>query len=370
MQSITMWKKILTICALIFALTLSLPHGASAHEAYVIDRDEFWDQLQTPFSTDAFNAWKSPHNVEITIKIAIGVLALLGANYLFRKSKLGQMAHDWFDSLAYISPLFTRAAIAGSFFVSAYTWNFLGPEMPLTEFPLAGIMRALLFAASIMIGFGFLTELGAILAGIVFTVGFSVHGLYLFTYLQYVGELIVLLLFGMRRLSVDQFILGPLKRLVQWEKYEISIVRICYGLALMFAAITVKFGHPVLTTEVVANYHLSQFHWLFPSDPLLIVLGAGLSEATIGLFIILGLEMRLIVLISLFYITLSLLYFKETVWPHWMLYGTSLSLVFQPEIFTIDHFLFSKHRKKHRWYLRPFLPHTPHGKSSHKIATR
>jgi hypothetical protein len=363
-------KKTFSFAALVFTLFMIMPYSVRAHEAYVIDQDEFWSQLHTPFSASAFNAWKSPHNVEITIKVAIGVLVLLGANYLFRKSKLGQIVHRWFDSFAYISPLFTRAAISASLFLSAYTWHFLGPEMPLTEFPLAGIMRALLFAASIMIGFGFLTELGAILAGIVFTVGFSIYGLYLVTYLQYVGELIVLFLFGMRRLSVDQFILGPLKRLVHWEKYEISIVRICYGLALMFAAITVKFGHPALTSEVAINYNLSQFHWLFPSDPLLIVLGAGIAEAAIGLFIILGLELRLMIFIGLFYITLSLLYFKESVWPHWMLYGTSLSLLFQPEIFTIDHFLFSKHRKKHRWYLRPFTPHTPHGKSSHKSATR
>ncbi len=73
--------------------------------------------------------------------------------------------------------------------------------------------------------------------------------------------------------------------------------------------------------------------------------------------------MRLTILISLFYITLSLLFFRERVWPHLLLYGISFNLLVQPETFTIDHILFKKHRKKHLWWKRSFLPHNEKGKS-------
>ncbi|MGH7245319.1 MAG: hypothetical protein ACREGI_00105, partial [Candidatus Levyibacteriota bacterium] len=65
-----------------------------------------------------------------------------------------------------------------------------------------------------------------------------------------------------------------------------------------------------------------------------------LSEISIGLFILLGFAMRFTVLISLFFITLSLLYFHELIWPHIMLYGISFSLLINSgDVFTIDHYV-------------------------------
>ncbi|GBD34292.1 hypothetical protein HRbin35_00002 [bacterium HR35] len=63
------------------------------------------------------------------------------------------------------------------------------------------------------------------------------------------------------------------------------------------------------------------------------------------------------VLISLFYITLSLIYFKELVWPHILLYEISLNLLVQPEILTLDHFIFERHRKEKSILQRLISPH-------------
>ncbi|MDE2001846.1 MAG: hypothetical protein KGI60_04770 [Patescibacteria group bacterium] len=336
-------------------LFLGLAQIASAHEAYVVPRDYFWQQLATPFSAHALDALRNPNNVRITLEVVIGVLALLAANYFFRESAWGRRFHQAIERLAPYGPLFVRAAIAAAFFYSALSWSFLGPELVLQQMPWPAVMRGVLFLCSGLIALGFLTEFAGLLALVLFTIGFFVFGLYLMTYLNYLGEIIVLLLFGMRKWSLDGLLFGPRKLFSTWEQYGTSIVRVFYGLALSYAAVNVKFLHPDLTVRVVTDWHLTQFHWLFPSDPLLVVLGAGLSELAIGLFIIFGFEMRLTVAISLFYITLSLLYFRELVWPHLMLYGISLNLIVQPEVFTVDHLLFKERRAG--WWKRPWLPH-------------
>lgn len=342
---------------------LSLAKKALAHEAYVIPDKDFWGTLASAPSPNAIEALQNPHNLNIALSVFWGIVALILLNFLFRFTSLGQAVHRAVERLSPLGPFFVRAAIAASFFYSARTMSFLGPELPIASMPFAETLRWGLYVSGTLIAVGLFTELAALIGLIMFTVSLFTFGSYMATYLNYAGELIVLLLFGMRRWSIDSWFLGPLKRFISWEKYETTIVRIGYGLALIYAAVAVKLTHPSLTESVVTRWNLTQFHWLFPSDPLLIALGAGLAELAIGIFILVGFEMRMTVLISLFYITLSLLYFKELVWPHLMLYGISLNLLVQPEVFTIDHMLFRHHRLFKKWWRRPLSPHTKKGKS-------
>lgn len=353
----SIFKKVYLFLGSLLGICLSLPLTASAHEAYVLDRTFFWQELRGPFSLRALEALRDPHNVYVAILITVAILVALFLNFFFRRSNLGQKMNASLEKLSEYGPLFVRLAIAAAFFYSAESASFLGPELPLSSMPYAGLLRGALFFASGAILLGFLTELAALISLIIFTLGFFVFGSYLFTYLNYLGEIVVLLLFGMRKWSLDGLIFGSnktLKTFLKLKKYETTIMRVFYGAALIFAAVTVKFLHPALTLEVINHWNLTQFHWLFPNDPLLVTLGAGLSECAIGLFIILGFEMRLTILVSLFYITLSLMFFRELVWPHLMLYGISFNLLVQPEVFTLDHLLFDR---KIRFWKRPFLPH-------------
>lgn len=347
-----MSKKILLFRRSLFGFLLILinffiPTVVSAHEAYVLDQSFFWRALNQPFNLSSFEALKNIHNLEITIIITIGIIGGLLLNFFLRKTKLGQKVNNFFDSFSEYGPVFVRLAIAVAFFFSAYSNSFLGPELSLAEMPFANLIRILLFVISGMIAVGILTELAAFVALIIFSISFSVFGLYIVTYLNYLGEIVVLLLFGLRKWSVDGFIFGPKKRFLNLIKYDATILRIFYGTALIFAAVTIKLLHPELTIEVVNHWNLTQFHWLFPSDPLLVTFGAALAEIAIGLFIIIGFEIRLTILVSLFYITLSLFFFRELVWPHLMLYGISFALLVQPETFTVDHLL--SNRKGMPW---------------------
>lgn len=353
--------KNLTKIILSAAVLIAAPLAAFAHEAYVLPQDFFWSTLNGPVSAYALSALSNPDNLRVFLEIAAAVIVVYGLNFLLRLTSFGRWLHRAPERFSSIGPFLVRLTISASFFFSAASWSFLGPELHMTDMPWPWLMRTVMFIVAGMIALGVFTEIAALIALAMFTIGFFVYGSYLATYLNYLGELIVLVLFGMRWFSVDRVMFGPLRRFPKFREYETTIVRVCYGLALSFAAITVKFLHPALTMQVVTQWHLTQFHWLFPSDPLLVTLGGGLAELAIGLFIIFGFEMRLTVLISLFYITLSLLYFRELVWPHLMLYGISLSLLVKPEVFTLDHFFFDRDKaagKAHvAWWKRPWMAH-------------
>jgi hypothetical protein len=325
---------------------LALPLAASAHEAYVVPTAYFWTEMNKAPSLQALDAWRNPHDVWVTVCVVVSVLLLLAANFAVRRTGAGRALQTWFESFAKYGEHFTRAAIVAALFFSARSGAFLGPELPLSALPFPELARAGLYAASALTALGFLTELAGTIGLLLFGTGLGVFGAYTLTYLNYFGELLVLFLFGMRSFSLDGKLRGKLTGWqARWSPYASVIVRVCYGLALMYAAITVKFLHPELTEHVVTTWNLTQFHWLFPSDPTLVTLGAGLAEFAIGFFILVGFELRLTTLISLFYITLSLLYFRELVWPHLLLYGISFNMLVQPETFTLDHLLFSKRQR-------------------------
>lgn len=328
-------------------VSLFFPAAASAHEAYVLPQDFFWKGIKAPADPKALAALHNTADLAILFQITGVVLLLIVLNFFFRRSRLGERVHRSFEKLAPIGPFVVRIAVATAFLFGAKQWEFLGPELSLYKMPFSAFLHFGLYASAILILLGLFTEFAALTGLALLSLAFATFGAYMGTYLNYLGEFIALTLFGMRRYSLDRLFFGPLKGWrAKYEKYGSSLVRIFYGLALIYAGVTVKFLHPELTLRVIQDWHLAQFHWLFPSDPLLIVLGGGLAEAAIGFFILVGFEVRMTVLISLFYITLSLLYFRELVWPHILLYGISFNLLFQPETFTLDHLLFERKRKK------------------------
>jgi len=332
--------------AIVAGFYLFLPGLASAHEAYVLDDGKFWDQIHQSAHLPDFSLLFTPENLKLSALITAGILIAFTINIVFRRSLLGQKVINWLNSYSRFGPFVIRIAIAASLFFSAHSNSFLAPEISLNSFPYPEIFRIALYVISFMFVLGLLTEVASVALLVIFGFAFSIFGTYIFTYFNYFGETVVLLLFGMRFLSLDSKIFGPLKRFAGWQKYETTVVRVAYGFAFIFAAVTVKLMHPEITETVVRQWDITRFHLLFPSDPALVALGAGITEIAIGVLILVGFQLRLTVLVSLFYLTLSLIFFKEAVWPHFILYGISINLLIQHEHFSIDEWLFSKFRKK------------------------
>ena len=314
-------------------------HLASAHEAYVLTRSEFEKGLATTTSHPLAPLF-DPAYIKISAIITVCVVISYLLAILWATTSQAAILDRLIKKVNVVGPLIIRFAISASFFFSAMTNSILGPELPLTAVPGGEFIRLILLALSIMIFFGFLTQLAGLIGLSMFIFVTFVFHAYMMTYANYFGELIVLLLFGSSLLSVDKFLFGKHILLKGFEKYkdlEIPIVRILYGFALIYAGWTIKFAHQSLTVEVYNQYHLVNF---FHAKASFIASGAGLSEITIGFFILIGFVQRLTTLISLFFITLSILYFREMLWPHLMLYGISLSIIINSaDQFTLDRHL-------------------------------
>jgi uncharacterized membrane protein YphA (DoxX/SURF4 family) len=328
-------KKLISFFSL--AAAVLLPINTFAHEVYVLTKDQVQEGFRDHYNV--FIAWKNIENIKLTLIISVCIGIVLVLNFLFRHSTLGHKLRSIVERGRVFGPLFVRLAVSLSFFFSALQWSFLGPELSLHDFPYGEIVRIVMFALSGMFFFGLFVEVASLIGLAIYILAFYQFGFYMLAYFNYLGEFIVLILFGLRVFSLDRVFFGPLNRLKEWEKYKTTVVRICYGIALCFAAIYIKILNPNLTLAVVNEYDLTRFSFLFPQDPLMVVLGAAMAEVTLGIFIIIGFQLRFAVLVTLFYLTLSLIFFREAVWPHLLLYGISFSLIFDKEVFTVDNFL-------------------------------
>lgn len=298
----------------------------SAHEAYVLSHKDFSRGLHAP-TLDTLTALAKPQNLELTIVLIVVVSLVLLLLFYLRYTKFGMKADLWLGRFSQFGLLVIRIALAAAFLYGASTNSIFGPELSLHNLPLFQVLPYIEYLIGGLLLVGLFTEVAAVLALILFAFAAYANGFYLLTYLNYLAEIAVLILFGSRFLSLDSLIFGELKRFSKLREYENTIIRIGYGAALLYAAIYIKVIHSEIPLEVVNQYHLNQFHWLFPHDPMLIVLGAAVVEIIIAIFIIFGFSTRFTNLVLMFYLTLSILFFKETVWPHYMLYGISISLL-------------------------------------------
>ncbi len=318
-------KKFSAAITVLFLLFVFHPSIISAHEAYVLTRAEFQKGLATTTS-HPLAGLLNPRHIGISIEIMLGVIFLYLLALIFATTPFASFLDRILKKATFLGPLIIRLAISASFFYAAFANAILGPELSLTTIAGGPLIRFLLFTLSIMIFLGFFTELAAAIGlGIFFYITYTFQA-YMITYANYFGELLVLLLFGSRFLSLDLLFFGEKAWLPYFEQkrfLEIPIVRILYGIALMYAGWTIKFMHQGLSIAVYNQYHLHNF---FHASARFIAAGAGVSEIAIGLFILLGFAQRLTVIISLFFITLSIFYFREMLWPHFMLYGISFSL--------------------------------------------
>lgn len=316
-----------------------------AHEAYVLTRGEFQQGLASTTKYPLVPLL-DPAYITTTGIVAILVIISYLLVILWSTTKWASLLDLAIKKAKVIGPITIRLAISASFFYAALANSILGPELSLTLIPGGLFIRVLLFALSIMIFFGFFTEIAALIGLIIFFYVSSVFQWYMVTYANYFGELIVLFLFGSRFLSLDKYLFGKNawnRALQKYRELEIPIVRMLYGVGLMYAGLTIKFTHQSLSIDVYNQYHLANF---FHASASFIASGAGLCEILIGLFILIGFMQRFTVLISLCFITLSIFYFREMLWPHFMLYGISFSLLINSaDKFTIDRYLIPFARK-------------------------
>ncbi len=316
-----------------------------AHEVYVLTQDKI-DAGQKSTEVGIWKALHNTHNIELFIFFAAlicGTLAL--AAYLKHRGtfdKLGSRldkGSNWAITLI-------RIAFGASLIVSATNNALYGPELPLRSFAGGNVIRIILLVAGTALLVGAATRVFAIVAGAVWFYALLLKGPYMFTYSNYIGEAIALVFLPLTALSIDNLLVKAKllkKRKFAYAEYSFPVARVLFAFSLLYTALTIKFTHTQLTLDVVNDFHLTRY---FPFEPLFIVLGAALIEVLVAVAFMAGLLQRFTTVIFLFVMTLSLLFFKESVWPHYLLIALGIGMfIHKPDKFTLDSKLFV-HKKK------------------------
>lgn len=300
---------------------LAVPFGVSGHEVYVLESGTIAHALQS-FSPNPFGAFYT-NQFQFFLWGFIAFVVVTTVFFASVTHRLERLFDPFLLKLKPYAPFVARVTLGVCLLASAYNGALFGPELPLPDFSplLASFMQTALYLSGLLILLGLWSRPSTLLALLLFVLSIAEYGTYMLTYANYVGEMLVVLFLGGGLFAFE----SAKKISKRIESYAFLILRVTFGISVAFAAIYAKFIYSNLALETVMQYHLTTF---FPFDPLFIVLGAGIIEVLIGLFFIIGFEIRHTALFFMFWIFLSLLYFGEAVWPHLVLVGVNIALFF------------------------------------------
>ncbi len=316
---------------------LLLPVIVSAHEVYVLSGNSVVADINKPPFDMIAVTLQNMHQFLfwgfIAAVVVVGIFLISIIRPLERK--LDPMLIRFKP----YAPAVARITVGAGFIAASYFQAAFGPELPLAASfgsfaPLVSLMLAVIGTLLII---GFWARGAAVAALLLFGISAYLHGWYLLTYTNYLGEIIVLLLIGSHRLSVHS-VMGWDERFHRYFHFfsdrlkhlAFPILRICFGVSLLYASLYAKVLHNNLALQVaslpLAGHQYPLAHY-FGFEPHFLVLGAAIIEIIAGMFFVLGIEIRFTSLFLLFWLSLSLWYFGESVWPHIILIGIPVAFI-------------------------------------------
>lgn len=310
-----------------------------AHEVYVLSPREINTDRHAA-KVHPFSVLRHSHDLKtfIVYGLAIGV-SLFIALYLKSRPTIQRLGR-FIDKATYFAPDIIRLSLGASLVAAAHFHSVFGPELPVGLFPAHQLLEPFLYISGLFIILGLFSRFWGLVVSAFWLFTFIDHGWYMLTYLNYLGEALALALIPRQNISLDALIFKAKKTKSMIGEWAMPVARIMFGLALLYAAVNVKFVTAKLSLDVVNQYHLTNY---FHFDPLFVVLGAGLVEILMAVLFTLGLLQRVNSLAFMTFITLSLLFFKEAVWPHYLLLGLATGIfLHKPDRLALDGRLFRR----------------------------
>ena len=305
-----------------------VPGFASAHEVYVLDPATV-DRAMAVVSPNPFLAYYgNEFNFYLWGFISFVVFSTVVAASLFRVFEK-RLDPALFILKKYALPV-ARITVGLCFVAFAFSGNLYGSELFLAKgFGNAAVgLQVVIALLGVCATLGFVTRMVGVGMLVVYGLALAAFGTYILTYTDYLGAALVLTILGGGMYSIDSALRlqGPrvfAKHLQRLQPYAFPLLRICFGWGVLYASVYAKFVHSQLGLEVVLQHDLTRF---FPFDPLFVVLGALIIEFIAGLMVFFGLAIRWTLVFLAIWLTLSLLYFQELIWPHGILFGLAIAL--------------------------------------------
>lgn len=305
-----------------------LPLAVSAHEVYVLDQPTI-DAAMAAVSPNPFLAYiGNEYHFYFWAIVSIVVVLTIAAVTFFR---LFEKRCDpfLFKMKKFALPV-ARVTVGLCFIAFAYSGNLYGSELFLDRgfSILAPYFQVLIAILGLFAVVGYRTRIVGASMVLLYLGALYAYGTYILTYTDFLGAALLLMILGGGKFSLDEALkLRATPALLSFTKplqpYAFLLLRICFGWGVLFASVYAKYIHSQLALSVVTTYDLTRF---FPFDPLFVVLGALIIEFLAGLMILLGIAVRWTVLFLAMWLTLSLLYFQELIWPHGILFGLALAI--------------------------------------------
>ncbi len=316
---------ILVLCVGVLGIT----RIAQAHEVYVLDQQEINFALAAP--APDFVGTIQAHLGQFLSWGLLTLLIIIGVFFISIARPVERAIDPYLAHLKTLAPRIAQATLGVSLLASGWYRAIFGIELPMravfgTATPL---VSGLLIALGGLLVLGILPRIAAFATTVLFGVLVGHYGIYMTNYATYLGEALTVLLFGGAYHLVESHQIAKWLGRVEAKiaphlhAYKFLIMRVLFGISLIYASLYAKLIHGNLALETVTKYHLTQY---FHFDPIFLVLGAMTIEVMLGLFFILGFEIRFASLFFLVFLTMSLLFFGEVVWPHLILIGTSLAM--------------------------------------------
>ncbi|HSX42918.1 MAG TPA: hypothetical protein VLF59_02430 [Candidatus Saccharimonadales bacterium] len=309
-----------------------------AHEVYVLDAHTI-DRDEHNHHVNIWHALNSTHNWVLFSSFAVLIAALFAYALYLRFQPVFQNIGKRIDKTTTIAPDVIRLAFGASLLFSASHDALFGPELPLHGLFADKLIKVCLWVCGTGLIVGLWSRVWSWIVIAIWTLALLLKGPYLLTYSNYLGEAIAVILLPIQKMSVDGQMIGKAKaaKLMKHAWLSMPIARLLFALSLAYTAISVKFMDTSLTLDVVNHYHLTRF---FPFDPLFVVLGAALIEVTVALLYLSGILLRFTSVIFLVVMSLSLMFFKESVWPHYLLIALGIGLfLHKPDDWSVDAYL-------------------------------
>ncbi len=309
-----------------------LPKTATAHEVYVLTPQQISEALSRP----AFSEWQTliTNLDQVLLWGCIAAAVVLSVFFISISRRVEKLFEPFLSRLPPYAPLISRVSIGLGLLSAAYHSALFGPELPLVLVfgSLAPLIQALLGITGIMCIAGFFVRIASLILLAIFAGAFYSQGIYMLTYANYVGELFLLLILGAHVLGyhhkAHDYMHAPswlLKIKHALVPYAFPLLRIGFGVSLLFASLYAKIVYNNLALAVAETYPAIPAFFGFEAH--FLVLGAAIIEIVLALFFILGIEIRFAALFLEFWLGLSLWYFGEAVWPHFILIGIPIAFL-------------------------------------------
>ncbi len=345
-------KKTWLSIGLFLAVLFTGVHVASAHEVYVLNQSTVAYDVTHPSPDPLVLVTDSGTRTLFMFCALVGVILVTGIFLISVSRRIENAIDPMLMKLKRFAPIIARLTFGLSLLAAAYYKALFGPEIPLTALVghYAGLLQIVLYILGILILLGLFVRESAFAALVIFIIAAVVYKTYMLTYMNYVGEIVANMILGGGLWSLDRYLnkarvannFSVLKH--KLEPYAMPALRVLFGLSAIYASWYAKLFHASLALDTVKDYHLTNyFH--FPA--LFVVLGALIIETLIGVFFVLGIEIRFTALFFLLFLTLSLSFFGEVVWPHIILIGVNLAFIFHGyDRYSLEGRFFKKGRRE------------------------